>query len=300
VTARRLSILVLATLAVTTDPAPAQPMPGPDACRQWPAAFYHIDPDEPRPRAGHPDEVVVPIAIHFMNADVADTIRAAASADDRDRIASPGARVHDVWTRRRVHQFFKSDGLVNGFAKALGVRVAVVRVEECRYAPGQLRGDGKQVDWIFTPVSGRAGGRRLFEDVNATYHQRPGPAVDLYLWWAVNDGFPGLRGYGASPAKGGPAVWTDRLCALTDPDTRVFDGPDRCAQLLAHEIGHALTLRHVCKLTGAPRDPDADLPKVCGAGDTKWLMHPSFKGRRASDEERTQVKAFALPLFTSH
>lgn len=297
-TARRLAILALTAAGLAAGPAKAQPMPGPDACRTWPADFYRIDPDEQKPRPGRPDEVVVPLAIHFMNADVPDSVRAAASADDRDRIAPPGARVHDVWTRRRVRQFFKPDGLVNGFARALGARVAVVHVEECRYAPGRLRGDDKKVDWIFTPVSSHSGGRRLFEDVNAKYHHRASAAVDVYLWWAVNDGRPGLRGYGASKVRGGPAVWTDRLCALTDPETRVFDTPARCAQLVAHELGHALTLRHVCKLTETERDPDADLPNVCDAADTKWLMHPSFKGKLVSSAEKQQVRESVRSSFT--
>jgi len=277
----------------------AQPMPGPNACRAWPPAFYPIDPAERRPRAGNPDEIVVPIAVHFMNADVPDAVRAAAPDDRRDEVAPPGARIHDVWTRRRVRQFFKPDGLVNGFAKAYGVRVAVVHVEECRYNPGRLRGDGRKVDWIFTPLASRPGARRLFEDVNAAHHYRESRAVDVYLWWAVNDGRPGLRGYAGSPARGGPAVWTDRLCALTDPDTRPFDTPERCAQLIAHEIGHALTLRHVCKLTGVARDPDADLPRVCDLADRRRLMHPSFKGKRVSDEEKAQVRDFALPFFST-
>ena len=82
----------------------------------------------------------------------------------------------------------------------------------------------------------------------------------MFIWWSVVDGKPNLRGYGGSVARGGPAVWVDRICALTDPETRLFDTPARCAQLLAHEMGHALTLRHVCRATAAAGDPDADLP----------------------------------------
>ena len=294
----RLLGVALAGLALAASAAAGQPMPGPDACLAWPATFFPIDPEERRPRPGRPGEVVVPLAIHFMNADVPDSIRAAASADDRDKIAPPGGRVHDVWTKPRVRQFFKSDGLVNDFLRALDVRAAVVHVEECRYRPGRLRGDGRQVDWIFTPLASHAGARRLFEDVNVRYRFTETPAVDVYLWWGVNDGRPSLRGYGASKVKGGPAVWTDRICALTDPETRLFDTPARCAQLLAHEIGHALTLRHVCKMTGGPRDPDADLDVgVCDVADTKWLMHPSFTGKRVSDEEKQQVRTFAVPFF---
>lgn len=299
VTTRRRLLLAAAGLLLAASAAGAQPMPGPDACRAWPATFFPIDPDERRPRADRPDEMVVPVAIHFMNADVPDSIRAAAGEDDRDRIAPPGVRVHDVWTRPRVRQFFKSDGLVNALLRPLDVRVAVVLVEECRYQPGRLRGDGQRVDWIFTPLASRAGARRLFDDVNAKYRFAAMPSVDVFLWWSVVDGRPNLRGYGASPVKGGPAVWTDRICALTDPATRLFDSPERCAQLLAHEIGHALTLRHVCKATGGSRDPDADLDVgVCDVADTKWLMHPLFKGKRVSEKEKQQVKTFALPFFT--
>jgi hypothetical protein len=297
-TARRLIVAAGLGLGLAGSSAGAQPLPGPDACRTWPASFYPIDPEERRPRPSRPDEIVVPVAIHFMNADVPDAIRAAATYDEGDKIAGPGQRVHDIWTRQKVRRFFRHDGLVNEILAALDIRLALVRVEECRYDPGRLRGDGQPVDWIFTPLARRAGARRLFQTVKERYRFAETPAVDVFFWWSVVDGRANLRGYGGSVARGGPAVWVDRICALTDPQTRLFDTPARCAHLLAHEIGHALTLRHVCRATASARDPDADLSVgVCGAEDTKWLMHPLYKGKRVSYEEKGQIREFALPYF---
>jgi hypothetical protein len=297
-TARRLIAAAGLGLGLAVSAAGAQTMPGPDACRAWPASYYPIDQEERRPRASRPDEIVVPIAIHFMNADVPDAVRAAATSDEGDKIAKPGQRVHDIWTRQSVRRFFKQDGLVNEVLAGLDVRLALVRVEECRYDPGRLRGDGRQVDWIYTPLANRSGARRLFQEVNERYRFTDVPAVDVFLWWSIVDGKPSLRGYGGSVARGGPAVWVDRICALTDPQTRLFDTPARCAYLLAHELGHALTLRHVCRATASERDPDADLSVgVCGADDTKWLMHPLYRGKRVSDDEKAQVRDFALPFF---
>ncbi|HEY7040747.1 MAG TPA: hypothetical protein VID28_17920 [Methylomirabilota bacterium] len=297
-TARRLIVAAGIGLGLAGSTVGAQPMPGPDACRTWPASFLPIDPEERRPRASRPDEIVVPVAIHFMNADVPAPVRAAATYDEGDKIASPGKRVHDIWTKQSVRRFFKYDGLVNEILAGLDVRVALVHVEECRYDPGRLRGDGQQVDWIYTPLANRAGARRLFQTVNERYRLTETRAVDVFVWWSVVDGRPNLRGYGGSVARGGPAVWVDRICALTDPKTQLFDTPARCAHLLAHEIGHALTLRHVCRATTSARDPDADLKVgVCGADDTKWLMHPLYKGKRVSYDEKGQVREFAVPYF---
>jgi hypothetical protein len=297
-TARRLLLAAVLGLGLTASAASAQPMPGPDACRAWPASFFPIDEEERRPRSDRPDEIVVPVAIHFMNADVPDSIRAAATDDDGDKIARPGKRIHDIWTKASVRQYFGLDGLVNGILDALDVRVALVHVEECRYDPGRLRGDGQQVDWIFTPLANRRQAKRLFEDVNERYRFTDMRAVDVLIWWSIVDGKPSLRGYGRSVVKGGPAVWVDRICALTDPQTRLFDSPARCANLLAHEIGHALTLQHICKVSASRRDPDASLGVgVCNVEDTKWLMHPLFKGKRVSDDEKGLVRKFALPFF---
>ena len=296
--ARWLAIAAGLSLWLAAAAPAAQPMPGPDRCRAWPASFYPIDPEEWRPRSSRPEEIVVPVAIHLMNADVPTTVRAAATDDEGDKIAKPGQRVHDVWTRHAVRRFFKSDGLVNEILTGLDVRLALVQVEECRYDPGRLRGDGRQVDWIYTPLARRSGARRLFQQVKERYRFTDRPAVDVFIWWSVVDGKPNLRGYGGSVARGGPAVWVDRICALTDPETRLFDTPARCAQLLAHEMGHALTLRHVCRATAAAGDPDADLAVgVCRAADTKWLMHPLYRGRRVSHEEKGQVRDFAAPFF---
>jgi hypothetical protein len=233
--ARRLIAAAGLGLGLAASAAGVEYRPDPDACRAWPASYYPIDPEERRPRASRPDEIVVPVAIHFMNADVPEAVRAAATYDEGDKIAKPGQRVQDIWTRQNVRRFFKQDGLINEVLAVLDVRLALVRVEECRYDPGRLRGDGQQVDWIY---------------------------------------------------------------ALTDPQTRLFDTPARCAYLLAHEFGHALTLRHVCRATASARDPDADLKVgVCGADDTKWLMHPLYRGKRVSSDEKGQVRGFALPFF---
>ncbi|HKA63187.1 MAG TPA: hypothetical protein VKH83_12235, partial [Methylomirabilota bacterium] len=204
--ARRLIAAAGLGLGLAASAAGVESRPDPDACRALPASYYPIDPEERRPRASRPDEIVVPVAIHFMNADVPEAIRTAATYDEGDKIAKPGQRVQDIWTRQNVRRFFKQDGLINEVLAVLDVRLALVRVEECRYDPGRLRGDGQQVDWIYTPLANRSGARRLFQEVNERYRFTDTPAVDVFLWWSIVDGKPSLRGYGGSVARGGPAV----------------------------------------------------------------------------------------------
>jgi hypothetical protein len=94
--------------------------------------------------------------------------------------------------------------------------------------------------------------------------------LDLYLWWDIQE-HPGYavrpRYPGEDPHRPG-AVWMSRECAGSRPD--------RCAGVLAHEVGHFLGLCHCCRdalgtetpCTNGLRPSAASCPNLVGLGAT--------------------------------
>jgi hypothetical protein len=187
--------------------------------------------------------LVVPIILHMMMADV--------PSGNPDWPNSP----RPVWTPDKVDQQFASErGLVNRIWKRAGIRIAVVRVDACPYSPRYLRPDKKATVTVPVPGEGPEWDQ-YYHQINHIYNARDQKALNVYLWVKT-----GTRGasiyYGTSPRQETAAVWTDMMCVLPeDPSTPEIEHtmlPETCARLLAHEIGHALTLPHTCKVGSSP------------------------------------------------
>ena len=239
-----------------------------------PAGRYAVSAGEAR--AGR-NETVVPVIIHMMMSDV--------PARNPHWPKDPTL----VWVPSKVTEFFSRDGRVNKILAQAGVRVAVVRVDECPYSPAVVRPDHEADVSVATPLE--SGWESFFGEVSAQYNARDREALDVYIWVKV-----GIRSfasaYGTSPRRPPSAIWVDVFCALVDdPGTRVDEQkmlPETCARKLAHEVGHALTLRHLCKAPDTDTsDPDGDLPSCAQFPDSRNLMHPKPKGGR--DAEYTQM-----------
>ena len=227
-------------------------------------------------RAGR-GEVVVPVILHLMKSDV--------PTRNPKWPKDPSL----VWDREKVQEFFSSRGRVNRIWAPAGVRVAVVRVDECLYSPAALRPDHVPEVDVATPLE--TGWENFFGDIASRYNARDRDALNLYVWIKV-----GIRkfasAYGTSPRRPPSAVWIDAFCALEDdPTTRVDEqkmDPDTCARKLAHEVGHALTLRHFCNAGGGDSvESDGDLPSCAQFPDSRNLMHP--KPSNGRDAEYRQV-----------
>jgi hypothetical protein len=143
---------------------------------------------------------------------------------------------------------------------------------------------------------------QLFRAVNRRFATVDPDALHVVIWWGINElatrlGFSPL-GYGRAAARGGPALWVDRRC-LIEPR-------DGCAAVLAHEVGHVFTLRHVCL---APTEPNVDgvpscdaqcsVVEGCPVDPRVNLMHPQPTKRRTELEQcqRDQARREASGQF---
>lgn len=224
-------------------------------------------------------ETVVPVIIHMMMSDV----------PPRDSRWPSDPR--SVWDPRKVTEFFSRTGMINKIWSQARVRVAIVRVDECPYSPVLLRPDNKADVDVATPEE--VGWEHFFDEINTRYNARDREALNLYIWIKV--GIQQLASaYGTSPRRPTSAVWVDAFCALgNDPRTPEDEqkmAPETCARKIAHEIGHALTLRHLCKTSDvASNHPDADLPSCDQFRSSRNLMHPKPEnGEDAKYKELTE------------
>lgn len=187
--------------------------------------------------------LVVPIILHMMMADV--------PSDNPHWPNSP----RPVWTPDKVdQQFAPEEGLVNKIWRRAGLRIAVVRVDACPYSPAYLRPDKKAT--VIVPVPGEGPEwDQYYHQVNHIFNARDNKALNVYLWVKTGTGGQSTY-YGTSPRQETAAVWTDIMCVLPEnPSTPEIERkmlPETCARLLAHEIGHALTLPHTCKVGSPP------------------------------------------------
>lgn len=241
---------------------------------------YDYTTDHARPRGG---EVVVPVVIHMMAADVPSH--------------NPPWPNHplDVWDKRTVGDYFGRDsepGRINAQVwSKIGMRVAVIRVEKCRYSPGTLRHDADGKVKVSVPSPDERAAMEFYDRVNAAYNAYSEPdnrVLDVYLWVKVGEQ-SNTSAYGTSLKRETAAVWADLFCAK-EPETK----PETCAWKLAHEILHALSLRHICKKAGiAPNHPDASLAVECGsAQESEESRHNLMRAVNQGDElTRDQIEA---------
>ena len=249
-----LAIAVASTIGISA--ARAQPY---GQCT--PAPGYSIDSGAARPDRS---ETVVPVILHMMMSDV--------PSQNPHWPRDPSL----VWTPEKVQEFFSTEGRVNQIWSAAGIRVAVVRVDRCPYSPTAVRPDRVADVDVATPLE--IGWGSFFGDIASAYNARDRAGLNVYVWVKV-----GIRklasAYGTSPRHPPSAVWVDVFCALSDDPTTPNDeqkmDPQTCARKLAHEVGHALTLRHSCNAQGGDSvESDADLPPCAEDPGSRNLMHP--------------------------
>lgn len=241
----------------------------------------------------------IPVVVHalqhrdFPEDDILDG-RKAFSLETIKGYFEPGGEFNKIWS-----------------ANHTGLRFTLVRVERCLYRiPHTLAPDpenqhdipqpgGAGLDWI----------KRTMDRLNArTYSvdgaQKPFVGLDVYLVWSLKN----ASGYGARFKRPGDgkrgAILVDREC---------LGSRNHCDRQFAHEVGHFLSLCHLCvTLTelqgGEKRKPptwceclDARTPRDdCGSDQQKCIMHPLAEGTEFKSCEKLAVVknarlAFRLP-----
>lgn len=212
--------------------------------------------------------LLLPIVLHIMEADV--------PSDDPRGLSS----ARSVWTPDKVdEQLGRGRGLVNKIWNPAGIRVAVTRVDACPYSPTRLRPDGKAT--VTVPVPGQGPEwDRYYHQINRLYNARDVKALNVYLWVRTGMGGQSVY-YGSSTRQETAAVWIDMMCVFPEnpatPEIEHAMLPPTCARLIAHEIGHALTMPHTCKVgSPPPGHKDFDLTP-CARQDADAAVPPEIK-----------------------
>jgi len=145
---------------------------------------------------------------------------------------------------------------------------------------------------------------QLFRAVNWRFVVFDPDAIHVLLWWSIDELAEekigdSKSGYSRAAARGGPALWADISCLRKLSDS--------CGRLLAHELGHALTLRHVCAFplskeldTDGLPDCSEDTPVVvegCRVNPKNNLMHPNSTTSHLERCQINQAKDEALREF---
>jgi hypothetical protein len=239
-----------------------------------------------RPRGS---ERVVPVVLHMMH-----NTACHRDADDC-RLLCPTSTPTCQWSPERVKRHFGRDGGINEIWRAAGVRLAVVAVRQCAYDPREFHQDRDEIapgipvetKEMWAVPKGR--GQR-YDEVNRRFGV--GDALNVFLWIHTEPlGEASITYFGSSPLHplvGVPKrsiVWADILCVLEAPERREAQKftPAACSRKLAHEVGHALTLRHT-------DDPPAQGPET-------GTEFPSCRDRDTTSETALRLNLM-LPSTT--
>jgi hypothetical protein len=241
----------------------------------------------------------IPVVVHalqhrdFPDDDILDAQKAF-SLETIKGYFEPGGEFNKIWS-----------------ANHTGLRFTLVRVERCRYRiPHTLAPNpedqhdipqpgGSGLDWI----------KRAMDRLNARTYTvdgtpKPFAGLDVYLAWSLRN----ASGYGARFKRPGDrkrgAILVDREC---------LGSGNHCDRQFAHEVGHFLSLCHVCVTQaelqgGEKRKPrtwceclDAHTPREdCTSDQQKCVMHPLAEGTEFKSCEKVAVVknarlAFKLP-----
>ena len=145
---------------------------------------------------------------------------------------------------------------------------------------------------------------QLFRAVNWRFVVFDPDAIHVVLWWSIDELAEekigdSKSGYSRAAARGGPALWADVSCLRLVRDS--------CGRLLAHELGHALTLRHVCAFPNSKElntdglpDCNEGTPVVvegCRVNSKDNLMRPDYTSGYLEQCQIDQAKDEALKQF---
>jgi hypothetical protein len=198
------------------------------------------------------EPITLPVVVRLMHKRGGpDTVAEKVTLEFLDDVLGAGGRVNAIWHKA-------------------GIQVKLALVEGCDYAPGTLRKDGASEDvmpWPDATYGPRSefSGRELYRDVLRRYNPPERRTVNVYIWSALTGSLNGA--YGTAPLGDDPlaAIWTDVSCA--DPQL-ITD----CGLLIAHELGHFLTLEHLCR---RGMDPDTTLPRCRDQSDDPGNEDPT-------------------------
>ena len=223
-TALVLGLVLLVAVFLCILPAPTAAQPPARACApmQVPSFTSPASPPTPPPAPG-PGLVGVslPIVVHYMK-----TVGSS----------------NDVTTRLRPEmlvEYLEESGAVNTIWRQAGVRLYLQRFETCSFTFSDFGLAENTNDEVDSPDRSQEGKQR-FRKINEAYNATDLRALDLYVWWGINqNGGYGDRWLDSGPLRAG-AAWIDTDCL----DNRHVN----CDFLLAHEIGHFLGLCHSCNV----------------------------------------------------
>ena len=285
-----LTVLVLGTAGMASAQTPPVPAParwsltGLVTCTEWRAEDQQIV--KAGSTADPAGAELVDVAVHLMVA----TIETRPKDEPVKLLAREDNAVIKLWTPARLAAVLGPAGPVNEIWKS-AIHLRVARIEDCVYTPGLLRLDDLQRDSIFTPMTRVPWAPQLFRSVNRLFTQREPARLHLLLWWALEEdeiGVSSTAGYSRAAARGGPAAWVSTFeCLRPDTEVSVSDPPPpRCSRLVAHEVGHALSLHH------------ATAVDVCSGCDVKDnLMHKNHRGQTLEGWQKEQARAEARRRF---
>ena len=286
---RGLSIVLLAAGCASVSPPPPPSVESIVSCQPWrhPCPWCRrLAP--PRPGAEHTEDVSV--VLHLM-------IPIAMDQNAREfqyrparawQLGPEADAILDRWTPQIIQDFFgpPPDGRVREIWKRQDIRLTLLRVEECLYRQTHLRLDGRPRDSMFTPDSHVPWASELFRSINRILVADDPRELHVVVWWSLDESdyqslSAAVVGYGRSAARGGPAAWVEALYCLPPvdpawlPDEQNYEG---CARLVAHEIGHALSLLHV-------------------DGPSTNLMNSWYSGDQLTDSQKAQAHREARRQF---
>ena len=273
-------VLVTFSIAFIVAGCAAQVTPAPNVgglvkCQVAPCT--ECPPKPPRQGAGD-----VWVVLHLMQARGMD--HQARELQYREQwnwqLAKTADAVSDFWMPegmpKRVYDYFGLGGKVTTIWEKHQIHLRLLRIETCTYLSDDLRLDGRPRDSMFTPESQVPWAHQLFRGINRLFTVSEPNVIHVLLWWSIQEDDVEqvtVRGYARSAAHGGPAVWADAYgCEILETLPN-----DRCALLLAHEIGHTLGLQHV--------------------DDALNLMHPEYSGACLAREQAERARREATRQF---
>ncbi|HKZ05551.1 MAG TPA: hypothetical protein VJU81_08785, partial [Methylomirabilota bacterium] len=185
---------------------------------------------------------------------------------------------------------------VNDVWEGFGIRLIIVRAERCAFDPQEAGG-------VPLPAPSFDDLGRL-RRLSARFNTPGFGGINVYQWPDIR----GIGGYASAPRTEGPfpgpgSVWFKVDSVLL---FGTFFGWRSHVLLMAHEIGHYLTLRHTCT-RGAPEagqpfppgHPDRDLPLCPSPGTDRHasLMSDRQDGIALSPCEQKRARAAARTML---